>query len=83
MIKQQQAQNNTLNKEIKDCRKEIDGLLDCFIKRIFPLFGDQFEYYKLLTVKLYRLEMQSEIENSSVKVSNWHESYVIANGYKL
>lgn len=83
MNKEQAIYNKCLQKDIDDTRKEIGGLIDCFNKRIFPLFGDQFDYYKLLTVKLYRLQLQGEIENSSVKVSDWHDSYVISDGYKI
>lgn len=73
---------NQLDKQISDTRKEIDGLLDCFIRRIFPLFGDQWKYYTILTVKLRRLQLKKEIDNSNVAPPATH-NYKVVDGYKL
>lgn len=73
---------NQLDKQISDCRKEIDGLLDCFCKRIFPLFGDQWRYYTQLTVKLRRLQLKQELDNSKMAAPA-ASHYKIVDGYKL
>lgn len=71
-----------LDKQIIDCRKEINGLIDCFVKRIFPLFGDQWNYYTQLTVKLHRLQLRKELDNSSMAAPAAN-NYSITAGYKI
>jgi len=73
---------NQLDKQIADCRKEINGLIDCFVMRIFPLFGEQWNYYAQLTVKLRRLQLRKELDNSSMALPP-ESKYRIADGYKI
>ena len=71
-----------LDKEIEETLAEIIALLNCFIDRTFPLFGEQWEFYKQLTVKLYRLRLTKQIKSSDAeKANSFH--YSIEGGYKV
>jgi len=57
-----------LDMEIADTRAEILALLNCFIDRTFQLFGEQWDFYKQLTVKLYRLKIKKSISESDAEL---------------
>lgn len=57
-----------LDMEIADTRAEILALLNCFIDGTFPIFGEQWEFYKQLTVKLYRLKIKKSISESDAEL---------------
>ena len=54
------------DKDIEECRKEIDRLLDLLKLCKYPVDQLEFEKYKLETVKLYRLELAKRIKESSI-----------------
>jgi hypothetical protein len=71
------------DKEIEDCRNLIDFLLDCFIDGRLKIFGEKWEEYKILSVKLYRLKMRKIIANSDSDKRDYFENYKVEGNYKI
>ncbi len=78
-----QQHNSKLDQQIEDCHEEINCLTDGFISCKIPLFESEFDTYKLLTVKLYRLELKKELENSSAYIADYCDNYTVVTGYKI